>query len=223
MPHTKHLSSLILFVHVVLAYLPRSKTLQDPHTLRGCSRNIHFVISVSNSGDETRTQDVHKFSKNLGAISKFLAPEWHRKLFHTKGPLLSDLPTAVIWRFLLGAHIFVGMWWKYTVQLSYRGVVYLLYLSYFKMSCAYCCCLVSIVVVVLCVLLSSYVYLLYCVCIAVFTSDAWLLARSQDSEGPATGLLTQVFLGFPVPKSKCWDGSQHSKMPLHASHVALPT
>ena len=31
------------------------------------------------------------------------------------------------------------------------------------------------------------------------------------------------FLGFPVSISKCWDGSQHSKLPLHASHVALPT
>jgi len=36
-------------------------------------------------------------------------------------------------------------------------------------------------------------------------------------------LSTQLFLGFPVPKSKCWDGSQDSKLPLHASHVALPT
>jgi len=34
---------------------------------------------------------------------------------------------------------------------------------------------------------------------------------------------TQVFLGFPVSKSKCWDGSQDSKLPLNASHVALPT
>ena len=34
---------------------------------------------------------------------------------------------------------------------------------------------------------------------------------------------TQVFLGFPLSLSKCWDGSQHSKLPLHASHVALPT
>jgi len=33
----------------------------------------------------------------------------------------------------------------------------------------------------------------------------------------------QVFLGFLLPKSKCWDGSQHSKLPLHASHVALQT
>ena len=72
-------------------------------------------------------------------------------------------------------------------------------------SCLLCnCCwlTVCIVVVVLCVLL-SYVYLLYCVGIAVFTLDAGLLARIQYSEGPATGHLTQVLLGFPVPKCKC--------------------
>ena len=77
-----------------------------------------------------------------------------------------------------------------------------------------------IVVVVLCVLLSSYVYFLYCVCIAVFTLDAGLLARSQYTEGPATGHLDT---GFPVSISKRSDGSQHSKLPLHASHVALRT
>jgi len=53
---------------------------------------------------------------------------------------------------------------------------------------------VYIVVVVLRVLLLSYVYLLYCVGIAVFTLDAGLLARSQYSESPATGHLDQVFL-----------------------------
>ena len=53
-----------------------------------------------------------------------------------------------------------------------------------------------IVVVVLCVLL-SYVYLLYCVGIAVFTLDAELLARSQYSEGPATGHLDTGFSWFP--------------------------
>jgi len=42
--------------------------------------------------------------------------------------------------------------------------------------------------------LSSYVYLLYCVCIAVFTLDDGLLARSQYSEGPATGHLDTFFL-----------------------------
>jgi hypothetical protein len=56
--------------------------------------------------------------------------------------------------------------------------------------------LLCIVVVVLCVLLSSYVYLLYYVFTAVFTLDAELLARSQYSEGPATGHLDTGFLGL---------------------------
>ena len=61
-----------------------------------------------------------------------------------------------------------------------------------------CCWLaVCIVVVVLCVLLSSYVYLLYYVCIAVFTLDAGLLPRSQYSEGPANGHLDTGFSWFP--------------------------
>ena len=62
----------------------------------------------------------------------------------------------------------------------------------------YCCWLtVCLVVVVLCVLLLSYVYLLYYVCIAVFTLDAGLLARSQYPEGPATGHLDTGFSWFP--------------------------
>ena len=54
----------------------------------------------------------------------------------------------------------------------------------------FCSCLV-------CVLL-SYVYLLYYVCIAVlfFTLNARLLARSQYSEGPATGYLNTGFSWF---------------------------
>jgi len=52
-------------------------------------------------------------------------------------------------------------------------------------------------------LLSSYVYLLYYVCIAVFTLDAGMLARSQYSEGPATGYLDTGFFGLPVSISKC--------------------
>ena len=41
------------------------------------------------------------------------------------------------------------------------------------------------------------VYLLYYVCIAVFTLDAGLLAISQYSEGPATGHLGTGFSWFP--------------------------
>jgi hypothetical protein len=55
--------------------------------------------------------------------------------------------------------------------------------------------------------------------------------RSCDRpEGPAIArkvlrpaISTQVFLGFPVSISKCWDGSQDFKFPLRASHVALPS
>jgi len=36
-----------------------------------------------------------------------------------------------------------------------------------------------------------------------FTLGAGLLAKSQYSEGPATGHLDKGFFGFPVPKSKC--------------------
>ena len=54
-----------------------------------------------------------------------------------------------------------------------------------------------IVVVVLCVLLLSYVYLLYYVCIAVFTLDARLLARGQYSEGSAPGHLDTGFSWIP--------------------------
>ena len=56
---------------------------------------------------------------------------------------------------------------------------------------------VFIAVVVLCVLLLSFVYLLYYVCTAVFILDAGLPAVSQYSEGPATGHLDTGFSCFP--------------------------
>ena len=62
------------------------------------------------------------------------------------------------------------------------------------------------------------------VCIAVFSLDAGLLARSLYSEGPAIGHLdTKFFLGSPMSISKCCGSSKHSKFPLRASHVALKT
>ena len=59
-----------------------------------------------------------------------------------------------------------------------------LYLSFLY----FCSCILCIVVVV---------YLLYYVCIAVFTLDAGLLARSQYPEGPATSHLDTGFSRFP--------------------------
>ena len=94
------------------------------------------------------------------------------------------------------------------------------------LSCIVCnCCWVTVCIVVV-FLLCCY---LMCICCTVwallffFTLDAGLLARSQYSEGPATGHLDTGFSWFHVSISKCWDGSQHSKLPLHASQVALPT
>jgi hypothetical protein len=63
--------------------------------------------------------------------------------------------------------------------------------------CIVVSCLVCIFVVVLCVLLSSYVYLLYYMCIAVLTLAAELLARSQYSESPANGHFDTGFSWFP--------------------------
>ena len=64
----------------------------------------------------------------------------------------------------------------------------------------YCCSCLACVCVCVCVcVLLSYVYLLYYVCVAFFffTLDAGLLARSQYSEGPATGHLDIGFSWFP--------------------------
>jgi hypothetical protein len=49
----------------------------------------------------------------------------------------------------------------------------------------------------------------------------WLEVSIRKVLRPATS--AQVFLGFPVSVSECWDGSQDSKLLLHDSYVALPT
>jgi len=51
----------------------------------------------------------------------------------------------------------------------------------------------------------------------------WLFSNSIICFSMGYWISTQVFLGFLLPISKYWDGSQDSKLPLHASHVALPT
>jgi len=56
---------------------------------------------------------------------------------------------------------------------------------------------------------------------AGFMLDFWLEVSIRKVLRLATS--TQVFLGFPVPISKCCDSYQNSKLSLHASHVALPT
>jgi len=70
--------------------------------------------------------------------------------------------------------------------------------------CVFCSCLVCIVVVVfvycpsclVCIVILC-VFVVLCAHCFYFTSDAGLLARSQYSEGPATGHLDTVFSWFP--------------------------
>ena len=79
-------------------------------------------------------------------------------------------------------------------------------------------CLVCVCVVILCVFV---VLCVHCCFFLLWMPECWLEVSIRKVLLPA--ISKEVFLGFPVPKSKCWDGSQDSKLPLHASHVALPT
>ena len=49
----------------------------------------------------------------------------------------------------------------------------------------------------MCIVVILCLFVVLCVCIAVFTLDAGPLARSQYSEGPATGHLDTGFSWFP--------------------------
>ena len=71
-------------------------------------------------------------------------------------------------------------------------------------SCCSMCVLLWYLLFYMCIV---FVFVVLCVncsmCVAGFTVDAELLARSQYSEGPATGHLDTGFLGFPVSIKKC--------------------
>ena len=101
--------------------------------------------------------------------------------------------------------------------MQYGGKIIRKYIQCFLHLVLFSLCAFLLTVFVLRVLLSSYVYLLYLmcicstlyvfvvpyvylfcyVCIAVLTLDAGLLARSQYPEGPATGHLDTGFSWFP--------------------------
>ena len=88
---------------------------------------------------------------------------------------------------VLGVSVVV-LWvsWQYYEYLLFDVRIVVLVL------CVYCCTCCS-----MCVLLSYLLYLLNYVCVAGFTVDAELLARSQYSEGPAAGHLDTGFCWFP--------------------------
>ena len=99
---------------------------------------------------------------------------------------------------------------------SYHSMRYsLTYWCLLKCSWSFVCCVITCV----CFLVYSCI-LFYSVCITL-VAECWLQVSIQKVLRPATS--AQVFLGFPVSINECWDGSQDSKLILHASHVALPT
>ena len=138
------------------------------------------------------------------------------------------------WRIILTNSAKKGVWQYWTIKLALKGPNFRLSNKSY-LSCMYCCNLMCICLshlyllylmfscCILWVFVVTYVYLLYYVCIAILTLDDGLLARSRIRKVLRPATSTQVFLGFPVSTSKCWDGSQVSKLLLHASHVALPT
>jgi len=81
-----------------------------------------------------------------------------------------------------------AIWWEKNIRK---------YIQYFLPLVLFSLCAFLLPVFVLCVLLSSYVYLLHYVCMAFLTLDAGLLARSRYPEGPATGHLDTGFSWFP--------------------------
>ena len=141
--------------------------------LRLCSTNLCFSSNFvpaqeyGNSGSSNLYQQSHANTLKKKTITRNCTQD------------------SLAWVFLPFVHV---------VTFQFVSCVLLLVLSCFLCNC--CWLTLCIVVVVLCVLL-SYVYLLYYVFIAVFTLDAGLLARSQYSEGPATGHLDTGFSWFP--------------------------
>jgi len=85
----------------------------------------------------------------------------------------------------------------------------------------FCTCCILRCLVCIVVILSIFAVPCVYYCFLLQMPDFWLEVSTRKVLRLATS--TQVFLVFLVSISKCWDGSQDSKLPLHASHVALPT
>jgi len=98
---------------------------------------------------------------------------------------------------------------------------YLLCASYVLLCIAAKCSWSFVYCVITCVCFLVYwCILFYCVCFTL-VAGCCLEVSIRKVLRPATS--AQVFLGFPESISECWDGSQDSKLLLHASHVALQT
>jgi len=115
----------------------------------------------------------------------------HSLLLYSDPPLPCHPPSNYLGAFTLAS---VFLTFVHVVKFQFVSCVLLLVLNCLLCNC--CWLTVCIVIVVLCVLL-SYVYLLYCLGTAFFYFRCGLLARSQYSEGPATGHLYTGLSWFP--------------------------
>ena len=94
------------------------------------------------------------------------------------------------------------------------------------LSCVVCdCCWLAVCIVVVVLYMCCYLMCICCtMCVLLFfTFDVGLLARSQYSEGPATGHLDTGFSWFLCVYKQILRWFPTFKLPLPASHVALPT
>ena len=154
------------------------------------------------------------------------------KWSEVKCSAVKGLNLSVPWRVFM-----VGKWCevKWTEGPVKIGVIYLWsnnirnYVLYFlRILLLFLCALLLTVIGLLCIVLSSCVYLYYlmfivllCVYFCLTYFSCWLEVSIRKVLQPATTAL--VFLVFPMSISEWWGGSQDSKLLLHASYIVHPT
>ena len=141
---------------------------------------------------------------NGGCVTIVLSGMWRFKFGSSRATFDSLLSSwfqtfFVFWMFCAFFWVIPGVWILHA-DISEHSILLLVGVLLLVINCVACnCCwlAVCIVVVVLCVCCH-----LMCICCTMcvllfFTLDAGLLARSQYSEGPATGHLDTGFSWFP--------------------------
>jgi hypothetical protein len=98
--------------------------------------------------------------------------------------------------------------WMWILLLLFSYLVFFPHEHFFELYLSWViCCHLTCICFTLCVFVVPFVYLFYYVCVLLFLlwmSDCWLEVSIRKVLQSATS--TQVFLGFPVSTSECWDG-----------------
>jgi len=155
--------------------------------LRGRPRN-RWQDEVREDGRLVGGKGWKERAYNREEWKKLLRTARYRRILHMSREWMEYLHI-----FMFTIYIFIyfeSIWFTFPLTSLGPGIK-------FMFSLTFSLCAFLLTVFVLRVLLSSYVYLFYYVCIAVLTLDAGLLARRQYPEGPATGHLDTGFSWFP--------------------------